>query len=336
MSSPEPEAAPEDHCEFLEKVIEEVLAWQPRVRGGRVLYLSLCRGSEVSRLAQEAGHVTFVLHSRGGNSVETNKSTDKVTYKCDDVTELSFPPGSFEMVVGAWVLSGLSDLQADDFLHRVLEWLVPEGHFVFREACGFHEDPRPISCTLPRSPLLYCQMLHSVTTTSSSFTILKATSLQSYITHVGDPTKMCFLAQRSEVNSRTRHAVDIRYSKSFILRMERLLGHTWLSTGGESTTREFCQRLGLRPGHQVLDVGCGSGGSPFFMSRLYGVHVHGVDISSNMIDLAVQRQTHLRRALRKRVSTVCVLLYAIISICNMLDLFLNRNSFLAGKKYTNM
>ncbi|XP_037796694.1 phosphomethylethanolamine N-methyltransferase-like [Penaeus monodon] len=144
-------------------------------------------------------------------------------------------------------------------------------------------------------------MLHSVTTKSSSFTILRATSLQSYVTHEGDPTKLCFLAQRSEVNSRTRHAVDIRYSKSFILRMERLLGHTWLSTGGESTTREFCQRLGLRPGHQVLDVGCGSGGSPFFMSRLYGVHVHGVDISSNMIDLAVQRQTHLRRALRKRV-----------------------------------
>lgn len=55
--------------------------------------------------------------------------------------------------------------------------------------------------------------------------------------HEGDPTKLCFLAQRSEVNSRTRHAVDIRYSKSFILRMERLLGHTWLSTGGESTTR---------------------------------------------------------------------------------------------------
>ncbi|XP_063597256.1 uncharacterized protein LOC134773938 [Penaeus indicus] len=67
---------------------------------------------------------------------------------------------------------------------------------------------------------------------------------------------------------------------------------------------EFCQRLGLRPGHKVLDVGCGSGGSPFFMSRLYGVHVHGVDLSSNMIDLAVQRQTHLRRALRKRVISV--------------------------------
>ncbi|XP_063597255.1 uncharacterized protein LOC134773937 [Penaeus indicus] len=142
------------------------------------------------------------------------------------------------MVVGAWVLSGLSDLQADDFLHRVLEWLVPEGHFVFREACGFHEDTRPSNSTLPRSPVFYCQMLHSVTTKSSSFTILRATSLQSYVTHEGDPTKLCFLAQRSEVNSRTRHAVDIRYSKSFILRMERLLGHTWLSTGGESTTRK--------------------------------------------------------------------------------------------------
>ncbi|XP_047492046.1 uncharacterized protein LOC125041253 [Penaeus chinensis] len=301
MSSPVPGAAFEERCEFLEEVIEEVLAWQPRVRGGRILYIGPGHGSEVSRLAQEAGHVTFAFHSRGGNSVEMKKSTDKVTYKCDDVTKLSFPPGSFELVVGAWVLSGLSDLQADDFLHCVLEWLVPEGHFAFREACGFLEDPRPISCTLPRSPVLYCQMLRSVTTTSSSFTVLKATSLQSYITYEGDATKMCFVAQRSEVNSGAKHTVDIRYSRSFILRLEWLLGHTWLSTGGESTTKEFCQRLGLRPGQRVLDVGCGSGGSPFFMSRLYGVHVHGVDISSNMIDLAVQRQTHLQRSLRKRV-----------------------------------
>nr|XP_027230993.1 phosphoethanolamine N-methyltransferase 3-like isoform X1 [Penaeus vannamei] len=309
MSSPEPGAAPEERCEFLEEVIEEVLAWRPYVRGGRILYLGpgwICGlGREPSRLAQDADHVTFVLHmpsaAKGGASVPLERLADNVTCKCADVNELSFPPSSFEMVVGAWVLSGLSDLQANDFLHRVLDWLVPEGHFVFREACGFHEGPRPSNSTLPRSAVSYCQMLHSVNAGSSAFAVLRAKSLMSYIIHEGDPVKMCFLARRSQEGSAAQHAVDIRYSEAFILKLEWLLGHTWVSTGGESTTREFCRQLGLRPGQRVLDVGCGSGGSAFFMSRLYGVHVHGVDISSNMIDLAVQRQTHLRRAQRKRL-----------------------------------
>ncbi|XP_063597104.1 uncharacterized protein LOC134773796 isoform X1 [Penaeus indicus] len=336
MSSPEPWAAPEERCEFLEEVIEEVLAWQPRVRGGRILYLGsgwICsRGSELSRLALDADHVTIVLHTpgaaKGGDSNPIERSTDNITYKCADINELSFPPGSFEMVVGAWVLTCLSDLQVHDFLHRVLEWLVPEGYFVFREACGFHEGPRPSNSTLPRSVVSYCQMLHLVSAGSSGFTVLRAKSLLSYIIHEGDPVKMCFLARRSEEGSTTQHAVDIRYSESFILKLEWLLGHTWVSTGGESTTREFCQRLGLRPGQRVLDVGCGSGGSAFFMSRLYGVHVHGVDISSNMIDLAVQRQTHLRRAQRKRLQfEMRDILDADYGDCSF-DVIYSRNSIL--------
>ncbi|XP_037796330.1 phosphoethanolamine N-methyltransferase-like [Penaeus monodon] len=297
MSSSEPGAG---------EVIEEALVWQPRMRGGRILYLTdwICsRESELSRLELDDDHVTFVLHTpsaaEGGDSVPMERSTDNV--KCADVNELNFPPGSFEMVVGAWILTCLSDIQAHDFLHRVLEWLVPEGYFVFREACDFHEGPRHSNSTLPRSVVSYCQMLHSVSVGSSGFTVLQAKSLLSYITYEGDPVKICFLARRSEEGSATQHAVDIRYSESFILKLEWLLGHTWVSTGGESTTREFCQRLGLQPGQRVLDVGCGSGGSAFFMSRLYGVHVHGVDISSNMIDLAVHRQTHLRRTQRKRL-----------------------------------
>ncbi|ROT81127.1 putative phosphomethylethanolamine N-methyltransferase-like [Penaeus vannamei] len=194
--------------------------------------------TEVPRLAQEADHVTFVFPSKGGNSVEMNKSSDKVTYKCDDVTELSFPPSSFEMVVGAWVLSGLSDLQANDFLHRVLDWLVPEGHFVFREACGFHEGWRGYSATL---------------------------------------------GFQQEANLQLGTAPDSRLTDS--RRGTAQIGRA--DIGGQ----EFCQRLGLQPGHKVLDVGCGTGGSPFFMSRL----------SSTMIDLAVELQTHLQRVHRKRV-----------------------------------
>ncbi|KAK8752211.1 hypothetical protein OTU49_012513 [Cherax quadricarinatus] len=80
-----------------------------------------------------------------------------------------------------------------------------------------------------------------------------------------------------------------QYSHRSILRYERIFGHTWVSTGGETTTKDFLIKLGLRPGQQVLDVGCGTGGSAFFMARYYGVYVHGIDLSSNMINLAQER-----------------------------------------------
>ena len=36
---------------------------------------------------------------------------------------------------------------------------------------------------------------------------------------------------------------------------------------------------------KVLDIGCGTGGSAFYMAEKYGVHVLGVDLSQNMLDI---------------------------------------------------
>lgn len=62
-------------------------------------------------------------------------------------------------------------------------------------------------------------------------------------------------------------------------------------------------RLGLRPGQRVLDIGCGTGGSAVFMARHYDVHVHGVDLSTSMIHLAIERQGKLESELKKKVSS---------------------------------
>ena len=61
-------------------------------------------------------------------------------------------------------------------------------------------------------------------------------------------------------------------------------------------------KLNLKPGQKVLDIGCGSGGSAFFMARHYGVHVTGVDLSSNMISLAKDRLTREEEIVKERVS----------------------------------
>ena len=51
----------------------------------------------------------------------------------------------------------------------------------------------------------------------------------------------------------------------------------------------------------MLDVGCGIGGSAFYMAREYGVEVRGVDLSSNMITLALENQAKQEDAVKKKV-----------------------------------
>jgi len=75
-----------------------------------------------------------------------------------------------------------------------------------------------------------------------------------------------------------------------------------VSTGGQVTTEEFVKKLNLTPENVILDVGCGIGGSAFHMAREYGVKVHGVDLSTNMISIAVKYQAEMEDNVRKNVS----------------------------------
>jgi len=59
------------------------------------------------------------------------------------------------------------------------------------------------------------------------------------------------------------------------------------------TTKEFLSKLDLKPGQKVLDVGCGIGGGNFYMADAYGVEVVGIDLSINMISLALERAVGL-------------------------------------------
>lgn len=39
----------------------------------------------------------------------------------------------------------------------------------------------------------------------------------------------------------------------------------------------------------MLDIGCGIGGNAFQISKEYGAHAMGVDLSSNMVTMACER-----------------------------------------------
>ncbi|RXG72966.1 Phosphoethanolamine N-methyltransferase [Armadillidium vulgare] len=65
---------------------------------------------------------------------------------------------------------------------------------------------------------------------------------------------------------------------------------------------EFCLRLDLKPGQKILDIGCGTGGSAFYLARQYGCLVKGVDLSSNMISIANDRLRREEKIIQDRVS----------------------------------
>merc|ERR1712088_70620 len=62
-----------------------------------------------------------------------------------------------------------------------------------------------------------------------------------------------------------------RYKRNGILRYERVFGHTFVSTGGLMTTKDIVDPIGLKPGMKVLDIGCGTGGSAFYMENYFDV-----------------------------------------------------------------
>src|SRR3954452_15359698 len=91
----------------------------------------------------------------------------------------------------------------------------------------------------------------------------------------------------------TAHSYDNngQYSRTGILRYEKIFGDGYVSTGGPETTAYLWSKLGdaLRPGVRVLDVGSGIGGAAFHLAREYGAVVTGVDLSEEMVGIALER-----------------------------------------------
>lgn len=53
--------------------------------------------------------------------------------------------------------------------------------------------------------------------------------------------------------------------------------------------RHIAAKLDLKPGHRVLDIGCGWGGMALYLARHFDVHVTGVTLSEEQLRLAKQR-----------------------------------------------
>lgn len=75
-----------------------------------------------------------------------------------------------------------------------------------------------------------------------------------------------------------------QYAIEEIEKYEAIYGKNFVSPGGIETAREFTRMLNLASGMRVLDVGSGLGGGAFLMAQEFDVQVHGIDVSSNMLN----------------------------------------------------
>ncbi len=80
-----------------------------------------------------------------------------------------------------------------------------------------------------------------------------------------------------------------QYSVDSIRQYEAVFGENFASPGGQVMATELIEQMQLAPGSRVLDVGCGLGGSCFVMAREFDLLAEGIDLSKNMLSIAVQK-----------------------------------------------
>jgi phosphoethanolamine N-methyltransferase len=220
-----------------------------------------------------------VLADGGNNNDPAAKRTSLKSFR--DEARFDFVYAAEE------VLGGATDEEFVEGVESALRLLKPNGQLFFVESRCFEAGTK-------RSPSHVINLVQS-----------KAVEEENAITYAFDimfvtPDRNCektyFLFKKLQSENHQgfktlQEFLDAKqYTSNGILRYEKIFGEGFVSTGGVDTTKVFLERLGLKPGQRVLDVGCGIGGGDFLMAELYGVEVNGLDLSSNMVSIAWERQ----------------------------------------------
>lgn len=294
--------------------IPEVLSLLPSVDQLDVVELGAGIGRFTGLLAAKARSVmaidfmeVFIEKNR-----ELNSHHGNVVFKQADVTKLELPSESVDVVFSNWLLMYLEEKEVLQLFVSILRWLRPGGYFFFRESC-FHQSGnarRQHNPTKYRDPATYNDHLQSATIaltdevegskrtkTTYAFEMIMSKSIETYIKLKNNGNQICWLVHKTVRQESNNQGFGTRqefldkqlYSLKNIRSYEWVFGEGFISPGGLETTVEFAKMLTLLPGEQVLDVGSSIGGSAFHMAQKYDVHVTGIDLSANMVALALEK-----------------------------------------------
>ncbi|XP_052231332.1 uncharacterized protein LOC127844849 isoform X1 [Dreissena polymorpha] len=288
--------------------LPEILSYLPSYAGKDIVELGAGIGRFTTALAQWANHVVAVdfMEKFLNKNRELNGHQKNIEFICEDVTKLTLENNSCDLVFSNWLIMYLEDEEVRSLIRKKLEWIREGGYLFARESCNNPSGniKRSKNPTKYRDPCTY-MAIFSMTTIPSDvdgevfgFELVLSRPVSSYVKMKQNHNQVIWLLQKlrrkaSADNSTSGTIQEFldnqQYSLNGILRYEKVFGHTFVSTGGIETTRDFVSRLDLQPGQLVLDVGCGIGGSAFYMVKEFGVQVVAIDLSTNMISLVRQR-----------------------------------------------
>ncbi|XP_063801185.1 uncharacterized protein LOC134969271 isoform X2 [Pseudophryne corroboree] len=281
----------------------EIISLLPCLDGLNVLELGAGIGRYTGNLAKLAKQVTAVdfMQTFIDKNRKENDHHGNITFLQADVTVLDFPSHSFDFIFSNWLFMYLTDAELVALTQKMMGWLKPGGYLFFRESC-LHQSGdrgRTFNPSVYRSPAQYNHLLTSVTslTGDNGFEIVMSKLVQTYVKIKKNQNQVCWMLQKVPRTHNGHNGYvtfqqfldNQQYSRRGILRYEKIFGEGFVSTGGLETTKEFISMLNLVPGQRVIDVGCGIGGGDFYMSKTYGVEVLGMDLSSNMVEIAMER-----------------------------------------------
>lgn len=293
--------------ELTKHELPEILSYLPSWNQKDVIELGAGIGRFTGQLAKNAKSVVavdfmekFITKNRAINSCHSN-----IEFHCADVTKLDLPDNAYDIVFSNWLMMYLADAEVQNLIKKELSWLREGGYLFARESCVQQsgDKKRKANPSQYRDPSLYNAMFSMLTIQTEDpnevhgFELVLSRPVNSYIKLKHNKHQVIWLLQKFRRPRENGNGYKTfqefldnqQYSLSGILRYEKVFGRTFVSTGGINTTKAFVSRLGLKPRQMVLDIGCGIGGGDFHMAKEYGVKVTGIDLSSNMIDIAMAR-----------------------------------------------
>ncbi|CAN1266842.1 Phosphoethanolamine N-methyltransferase [Linum perenne] len=288
----------------------EVLSLLPPYEGKSVLELGAGIGRFTGEIAKKAGQVIALdfIESVIKKNEKINGHFDNVKFMCADVTsqDLNFSEGSIDLIFSNWLLMYLSDTEVEKLAERMMKWLKVGGYIFFRESC-FHQSgdsKRKYNPTHYREPSFYTKVfmgchMHDGSGNPFELSFIGCKCIGAYVRSKKNQNQK---VQSQEDKGFQQFLDNVQYKSTGILRYERVFGQGYVSTGGIETTKEFVGKLDLKPGQKVLDVGCGIGGGDFYMAENFDVEVVGIDLSINMVSIALERAIGLKCAVEFEVA----------------------------------
>ncbi|KAK8569429.1 hypothetical protein V6N13_046484 [Hibiscus sabdariffa] len=316
----------------------EVLSLLPPYEGKSILELGAGTGRFTGDLAQKADWVIAVdfVEDFINKNESINGHYKNIKFLCADATspDLDISDGSVDLIFSNLLLMYLSDEEVTELAQRMVKWLKVGGHIFFRETC-FHPSGDSMQKHDPahyREPTFYSEVFKECQATDSSGNSFKLSlvgfkCISAYVKHKKEQNQICWIWEKvnADYDGGFQRFLDtVQYKSNSILRYERTFGPGFVSTGGIDTTKEFVAKLDLKPGQKVLDVGCGIGGGDFYMAQEFGVYVVGIDLSINMIAIALERANGLNCAVEFEVADCTTITYP----DNTFDVIYSRDTIL--------